>query len=82
MSQCLPQSSNYQNSHSFAVGSLSSSFNTTRLTNPSIVIAKGDSGASDHYIRSEDKHYLHDVVPSISSPIMLPDKTPIKGSTV
>ena len=37
------------------------------------IIAKGDSGATDHYIREEDKSILHNIHQSYSTAIVQPD---------
>ena len=45
-----------------------------------VVIAKGDSAASDHYVRSVDKHCLSNIKPTIKTPITIPDGTTISAS--
>ena len=48
--------------------------------NPNIVIAKGDSAASDHYFRLCDTKCLANITPMKSAPILLPDKSSITSS--
>ena len=45
-----------------------------------MVIAKGDSAASDNYWREEDQHCLSDIVPHITPPITLPNKDTVVGT--
>ena len=53
-------------------------YNTTcsSLTKPKeYIIAKGDSGASNHYFRPEDKKVLTNIVPTIGPDVHQPDNT-------
>ena len=49
-------------------------------TSDKVVIAKGDSAASDHYWRKKDKHCLTNIVPHITPPILLPNKDTVTGT--
>ena len=75
MSQQLSKPSILSINDTFAVDSPQKIVNTSPT-----VYAKGDSGASDNYIREEDKHCLSDVIEAISPPVSLPDKTPLHGT--
>ena len=44
------------------------------------VIAKGDSGASRHYIRPQDAHILSEIKNFTSNPVTLPNNTTITPS--
>ena len=46
----------------------------------SIVIAKGDSGASHHYIRQQDQHCLTDIKPNSSARVTLPNAKAISST--
>ena len=48
--------------------------------NPNIIIAKGDSAASDHYFRLCDTNCLTNIQDMKSAPILLPDKSSISSS--
>ena len=51
-----------------------------RFNHPNIVIAKGDSAASDHYFRLCDTNCLTNIQDMTSTPILLPDKSSISAS--
>ena len=79
MSQSFFKSSvNYLSSSSIVLGS--NNLHLIQSKNLPVVLAKGDSGASDHYFRPEDQHCLSDLRAVKSPPIMLPDHTTLQGS--
>ena len=54
--------------------------NKTFLPKANVILAKGDSAASDHYFRLHDRTCLHNIRPTTSSPIILPNKSTITAS--
>ena len=48
--------------------------------NKSIVIAKGDSGATDNYWREKDKKILQNIQPNPNIKVTLPNNDPIKST--
>ena len=59
---------------------VSPSSTTTVLPSPHVILAKGDSAASDHYFRLCDSSCLQNIQPTNSNPIILPDKTTIHAT--
>ena len=49
-------------------------------SNNNIVIAKGDSGASAHYWREQDKAILQNIHPDTSVKVTLPNAEPISST--
>ena len=47
-----------------------------------VIIAKGDSAASDHYFRTCDTSCLSNIKDTTSKPIILPDKSTISASQI
>ena len=74
---------NYESNKSF---SLSLQRNSTpvnshnKVAQFSVVIAKGDSAASKHFIQSQDKHCLTHIRPHVGPPVQLPDSNVISTS--
>ena len=54
--------------------------NSQPSSSPSIVMTKGDSAASQHYIRPEDKACLSNILPYNGPSVILPDADKIAPS--
>ena len=59
---------------------VSPSSTQTVLSSSSVILAKGDSAASDHYFHLCDTSCLNNIQPTTSNPIILPDKTTIHAT--
>ena len=71
---------NINNLNSVTVSSVvSPASQLSQYQNNTTIIEKGDSSATYNYIMEEDKHCVLDIAPSISAPIMLLNKTTIRG---
>ena len=77
LNYCHSLTSDYIYSNTSTVGSINSINNQKTQ---SLVIAKGDSGASDNFFREVDSHCLVNVKPHNTPPVMFPDATVSTGS--
>ena len=77
MNKC--NSTSYFNTNKISVTFPPSNVHT--LNTFSNVLAKGDSGATHHYISPKHEHMLQSTIPSAATPVLLPNNNVVHTST-